>query len=170
MRITLGRLRRLIREDLLREGIAYDMPIDVVREKWPDQFEDAIEFVMCVMGVSDNAARGHVVNNWVFDTLEHEGQTYLLARDEATGESLGYQQKMGGWYNRLEASKNSQCRQTGSRRGSESGVRRKVDREAETIPPPGRRKTGTAVSGQAPQKSDRMKRLEKAAFSGGYDI
>lgn len=165
MRITLGRLRRLI-----REGIPYDMPIDVVRERWTEQFEDAIEYVMCVMGVSDNAARGHVVNNWVFDTLEHEGQTYLLARDEATGESMGYQEKMGGWYNRLEASKNSRCRQTGSRRGSESGVRRKVDRDAKTMVWTPRQKTGTAVSGKAPQKSDRMGRLEKAAFSGGYDI
>lgn len=135
MQIRLGTLRRLIREAY------YDLHIDQVKDGWSEQLEDAVEFIMCHMRVDAQTAQGHVLNNWVFDTLEHEGKKHLIARDEATGDSLAYVPKMGGWYYRL-GDNDARCRQTGTQRGTTSA--RAASSKADTP----RQQTGTAVSGE----------------------
>lgn len=152
LRMTVRAFRRLVNE------AAYDINIDQVHDNWSTQLDDAIEFIMCHMNVDAHTARGHVTNNWVFDTLDHDGETVLLARDEATNDALAYTDKMGGWYYRL-TDNNPKCRQQGSQRGTATGTS-SDDR------PPRDPVSGTKVSGQ---KSDRMKNLEAQMYRG-HDI
>lgn len=88
------------------------MDVNDVLDKWPRQFSDAIEFTMCHQGLDADAAEGHVLNNWVFDTQEHEGNTVLLARDEDANQSMAWMPNMGGWYMRLGGN-SKKCPQSG---------------------------------------------------------
>lgn len=124
MKITLSELKRVVRDVLLSEA-AYDVPIDVVKRDWSSELSDAVKFMMCHMDTSENNARAHIMNNWSFDTLEHEGHTFLLAHDASEDKSLAYHPKAGGWYFRLGGN-DEKCRQTGpgsSSSNAKSGVR-----------------------------------------------
>jgi hypothetical protein len=140
---------RELRNAALNEvGGNFDLPLDTVMDRWPNELDDAFEFVSCAMRVDDDAAQGHVKNNWAFGTLEHEGETYLLARDEATDDSLAYKDDMGGWYRRL-GDNDASCRQTGSKRGVTSSARASAENPTKVGV-----KSGTRVSGESVELAD----------------
>ena len=97
MRIKVRALRHILSE----ASTYYDLETDDVKSRWEKQYNDAIEFVSKELKVDAKTAEQQVSHNWVFDVIEHEGQDYLIARDEAEGASLAYVPKMGGWYYRM---------------------------------------------------------------------
>lgn len=140
---------RKLRNAMLKEsGHNYDMPLDNVVNNWQNELDDAIEFISCTLRVDTNTATGHVKNNWVFGTLDHNGQTYLLARDEATNDALAYKKSAGGWYRRL-GDNEPRCHQKGANRGMTAKAYAPRTNSTKSV-----EKSGTAVSGEATKFAD----------------
>lgn len=108
---------------LLSEGLGYTLSGDNL-EKFSNQKELAVDFIMCQFNIDKNAAKSHVDKYWVFDTITHAGQDYLIARDTLTHDSFAFSSKMGGWYNRLNRNDSDDCKQVNANESlSENHVR-----------------------------------------------
>jgi len=103
MRLTVRALKMIIREQ------AYDLG-NLAKVQWSDEYDEAIEFIMCQKNMDWNEANRYIDDNWVFDSQQLKGISVLFARDESDRAALAYMpdklaEKLKstklGWYYRL---------------------------------------------------------------------